>query len=291
MRIAPEPRPVASPSPRSWRSLRTARYSRIRSFTSCRPSWSASSTTRASAMSRLSSVRTFHGISIIQSRYVRIQPCSGDCSEVRSRRPSSRRASFSTSSGMPASAIFLRYSSTTFSSPSSPSSLRIALICSRSRNSRWRFSMPSLTSVRIFSFSSRSASTSLDQREHDLQALLDVDRLEHLHLLLEREVGRVAAGVGDRAGVEIPRRNSATPGTPRASTMFSMTARYSRASWVARSVAAGSSTGSTWTHVARPVPGTPSPTIARCRPRMTSASVPLRRRPTSSTWATVPMRA
>ena len=176
----------------------------MRSFTSCRPSWSASSTTRASAMSRLSSVRTFHGISIIQSRYVRIQPCSGDCSDVRSRRPSSRRASFSTSSGMPASAIFLRYSSTTFSSPSSPSSLRIALICSRSRNSRWRFSMPSLTSVRIFSFSSRSASTSLAQPSDDLQALLDVDRLEDLDLLLERQVGRVAAGVGDRAGVGDP---------------------------------------------------------------------------------------
>ena len=51
---------AARPSsiPRSRRSLRTARYSRMRSLTSSRPAWSASSTSRAAATSRCSSERT-----------------------------------------------------------------------------------------------------------------------------------------------------------------------------------------------------------------------------------------
>ena len=45
VRMAPERR--SSGTPRSARSLRTARYSVMRSFTSSRPAWSASSTSRA----------------------------------------------------------------------------------------------------------------------------------------------------------------------------------------------------------------------------------------------------
>ena len=125
-----------------------------------------------------------------------------------------------------------------------------------------------------------------------LEALLDVEGLEDLDLLLERQVRRVAGRVGERAGVgdaaqelgdlrarRAPRRCSrARPGT------------RARARGRARSVS-GSGRGSTCTHVASPVPATPVPTTARCRPRITRASRPLRSRPTSSTLATVPILA
>ena len=52
------------------------------------------------------------------------------------------------------------------------------------------------------------ALTNLHQRqalalegERELESLRDVDGLEHLHLLLERQVGRVARRVGQRAGI------------------------------------------------------------------------------------------
>jgi hypothetical protein len=53
---------------RSWRSLRTAMYSTIRSFTSSSPAWSASSTSRACTGSSRSSERFDHGTAISQSR-------------------------------------------------------------------------------------------------------------------------------------------------------------------------------------------------------------------------------
>src|SRR5690606_336468 len=60
--MAPARRPPsASAVPRSARSLRTARNSTMRCFTSSRPVWSASSTARASARSRWSSERSPRG--------------------------------------------------------------------------------------------------------------------------------------------------------------------------------------------------------------------------------------
>ena len=73
--------------------------------------------------------------------------------------------------------------------------------------------------------------------------------------------------------------------------MPSIVARYSRARARVRSVAGSSSTGSTWTQVASPVPGTPTPTSARRTPRITIASVPPRRLPMSSIFPIVPTRA
>src|SRR5215218_6556933 len=63
-------------------------------------------------------------------------------------------------------------------------------------------------------------------------------------------------------GSVMPRSSSATWAAPRASRMFSTTARYSRASCMARSVAGGSSIGSISTQVAVPVPATPGPVQA-----------------------------
>src|SRR6266566_4911155 len=70
VRIAPER--LSSAMPRSCRSLRTARYSTIRSLTSSRPAWSLSRTSRTFTGSRRSSERFPHGTASSQSRYVRI---------------------------------------------------------------------------------------------------------------------------------------------------------------------------------------------------------------------------
>jgi hypothetical protein len=64
---------------------------------------------------------------------------------------------------MLASAIFFRYSSTMFSSESSPSSFLMASICCRRMYSRWFFCMPSATSDRILSVRVSSAKVSLAQ--------------------------------------------------------------------------------------------------------------------------------
>ena len=134
-------RPRSSSRPRSARSLRTARYSTMRSFTSSRPVWSASRTSRAASRSRWSSVRSPHGSSSTVSSQVRIQPCSGLCSLVRSagrsraRWPCARRRA---APGLGQLGRARGTPSTTSSSPSSPSSLRMAASCWRSRNSRWR---------------------------------------------------------------------------------------------------------------------------------------------------------
>ena len=66
VRIAPDRR--SSVRPRSARSFRTARYSVMRRFTSSRPAWSASSTSRACFGSSRSSERFDHGTAISQSR-------------------------------------------------------------------------------------------------------------------------------------------------------------------------------------------------------------------------------
>ena len=64
----------------------------MRSFTSSRPVWSASSTARASSRSSSSAVRSPHGSSSTVSSQARIQPCSMFCSGVRSKRPISLRS-------------------------------------------------------------------------------------------------------------------------------------------------------------------------------------------------------
>jgi len=88
-----------------------------------------------SAGRECSSDRFDHGTAVSQSRYVRIIDASPEESPIVSRRRSSRSAWARTASGIPASSIFVRYSSTTEPS-SSPSSLRIDSICLRRTYSR-----------------------------------------------------------------------------------------------------------------------------------------------------------
>ncbi|KDP05736.1 hypothetical protein MAV101_14285 [Mycobacterium avium subsp. hominissuis 101] len=142
--------------------MRTARYSTMRSLTSSRPWWSASRMSRAAFRSVESSVRTFHGSSSTVSSQVRIQPDSGLWSLARSSLPTSRSAASRTFSGRSAASTRARYSSDPSGSPS-PSSLRIAASCWRSRNSFCVFSMPSRTSSAILSLTSTSARCELVQ--------------------------------------------------------------------------------------------------------------------------------
>ena len=84
---------------------------------------------------------------------------SPDCSPMRSSRPSSLSACSLTASGMPASAILARYSSTT-EPESSPSSRWMDSICLRRKYSRCCLSAPSRTSSRILRRSCSSTSRS-----------------------------------------------------------------------------------------------------------------------------------
>ena len=172
----------------------------MRSLTSSRPAWSRSRISRACTGSSFSSECFDHGTAISQSRYERIMLASPDCSPMRSSRPSSLSACSRTSSGMPASSILVRYSSTTLA-PSSPSSRWIDSICLRRKYSRCCWSAPDWTSSRMrrrtcssvrrsrwsLTASSRRSVTSTVSRTSDL--------------LLEGDVGRVADGVGQGAGL------------------------------------------------------------------------------------------
>ena len=84
-------------------------------------------------------------------------------------------------------------------------------------------SAPDWTSSRILRRSCSSVSRSRWILHGELEALGDVERLEHLHLLLEGDVGRVADRVGQRAGLDDraqerrrrARRRRAARGSPR----------------------------------------------------------------------------
>ena len=100
------------------------------------------------------------------------------------------------------------------SPPPSPSSLRMAASCWRSRNSRWVFSMPSDTSVRMRSFSSISARASRTQATtlvsrastssvSSSSTLRSIDRSGH-----QPAVSASAPGLGDRRAAA---RRSARP--------------------------------------------------------------------------------
>ena len=107
MRIAPEPRPSTSASPRSLPELPDGQVLDDPVLHVLEPV-----VVGVEDGARLGDVEAVvgaeaHGTSISQSSYVRIHPCSGDCSEVRSSRPSSRSACSRTASGMPGSVDLL----------------------------------------------------------------------------------------------------------------------------------------------------------------------------------------
>ena len=293
MRIAPEPRPVASPEPALLAELahgqvledavlhvlagpRGRRRGRPapRRCPGC-PRSGRTTGARSSSRGRCGSSRT----------RATARTCARDG-------PARARPPCSTSSGMPRPRSSSGTRSTTSSSPSSPSSLRIALHL-------------------------------LAQQELALallHALADVGA----DLVLQLEVGQDVLRPAERTSRGAPRRRASRgsrssarrrgrassrtcrrsgrgrrsragtrrPAGRRAPRRCSRSRRgtRARAPWRGRS-ARSPRPVSTWTQTASPVPGTPTPTTARWRPRITSASVPLRSAPTSSIVATVPTRA
>ena len=147
---------------------------------------------------------------------------------------------------------------------SSPSSLRMASSCWRSRNSAAGFSMPSVTSVRILLGELELGEGLLDPAEHLLEPLGSTSTVSSSSTLRSSERSGHQPAVSARApGSSRPR--STSPGGGRRG------ARAPRRRWpAARAPARGparsarrSSTGSAWSHSASVVPTTPVPSRAR----------------------------
>ena len=121
-------------------------------------------------------------------------------SPIRSNRASSRSACCCTGSGIAAAAIFVRYSSAI--EPSfSPSSLRIASICRRRKYSRCCFCAPDLDVVADALPDAQLGQPLLLELQRERQPLDDVERFEQLQLLADVQIGRVAGGIGQGAGM------------------------------------------------------------------------------------------
>ena len=261
----------------------------MRSFTLSRPSWSASSTARASP-------RSVVLVGVVAPRQVehRVEPVADPrvlgvllrpCARAGRAPCRSRRAPCRARSS---SASLVRYSATTSSSPS-PSSLRIASIWRRSNISRCCLSRSSLTSVRILSFSSRSASTS---RAHAIASSRRASTSivsSSSHALLHREVGRVRGRVGERAGLVDARRARRRCGARRGARGSSRRRRGTRCASSRTRGRRRARRAARPGRAARPRrPGTPLPMRARPMPRMTRAWVPLGSSPALSIWVIVP---
>ena len=288
-RIAPLPRPLTVPSPRSVRSTRTARNSRMRSFTSSRPSWSASSTA-----ARLGEVAVLVGELAPRQFDHRVEPVANPrllrvllahALEPVELLVDRRR----TVSGRSCSANLARYSATTSSSPS-PSSLRIASIWRRSNmlalllveivgdvgadlvlqlevGERSRASTPSTSSSRASTSTVSSSST-------------------RCSIVSSGEYAAVSAswpGIVD-AGEHV---GDAARATVLEDRLDDRAVLARRARGRAR-VGASSSRASTCTCSAPCAPVSPVPMRPRLTPRITRARVPFGRSPALSILAMVP---
>ena len=202
-RMAPAPRPPTGVSPRSAWSLRTARCSRMRSFTSARPSWSSSRIRDASV-----DVQPVLGLLApgqLEARYPARCGSSRARDSARSsapacrspaRRPCARRRA---GRARPAGAVVVGLA--VLAVAISPSSLRMASSCRRSRNSRCGL-LHALLDIGLDALpqgqvGQRSRAT---RPSTESQAGLHVEGLQHLHLLGQGEVGRVPGHVGHRPG-------------------------------------------------------------------------------------------
>ena len=146
-----------------------------------------------------------------------------EASPMRSSRPSSRSACSRTSSGMPASSIFVRYSSTTEPS-SSPSSLRIDSICLRRKYSRCCFCGAGLDVVADAAAHLQLGQPLALEAQRELEPL-GRRRASRAARPSARRSGRASsrAGVGERAGLgdraqeraRCGRRRRAARGSPR----------------------------------------------------------------------------
>ena len=264
----------------------------MRSFTSPRPVWSASSTARAACTSRCSSERVPHGMSSTVSSHVRIQLCSGLCSLIRSSRSISRSTAVRTSSGTDAASSRARYSSTT--SPSSPVALAQLLADGLELLAQHELALRLLHAL---GDAAADLLAHLELGEHLarpaqrlLDALLGIEGLEQLDLALDRQVGRPAGGVGQRAGVVDALEHVGDAGRADALARCRARSPCTRGA-ISRprpEISLRSATGSTCTHTPVCSLGAGCPTWARARPRSTRARWPFGSSPSLSTRAMVP---
>src|SRR6476620_4904527 len=154
----------------------------------------------ASLMSSWSSVATSQGRPISQSTYVRMTPTSGEADGIRLMRSTSLIARALISSGMPAASTLSR------------SSLTSACCGSSSPSSRWMALQLLAQDVLALGLVHLGLDLGLDpaleledldlmgkEVGDELEALGDVDRLEHLLALLRGHVRAVRDHVGEQA--------------------------------------------------------------------------------------------
>ena len=287
MRIAPEPRPPVSVRPRSARSLRTARYSTIRSFTSSRPV-----VVLVEDPARLGDVEVVVGPHVPRELESSSRGRSGSSRTRATARTCARggRARARPARGRPRACRPPRSCCGTLDDVLAAvlaelladrahllaeDELALALLeavgdvvadLAPSARPRRACPWPSASTI-----SSRSSTSSVSR----ISTFCSND-----------EVGRVAGRVGQLPGSVDPAEELGDRGDAAGLDDALDGRRGTRAPargpgrWLG-----SSSTGSTWTQVASPVPGTPMPTAARRRPRITRASMPLRRLPMSSILA------
>ena len=172
----------------------------MRSFTSLRPSWSSSRMRAASATSRRSSDSMPHGISKTVSSHVRIQPCSGLCSLVRSSLSISRSIAVcapSRGARAPRGGCGSRRARP-------PRRLLAELLADglelAAEQELALGLLHALLDVGLDPLAKREVGQGVTRpTEDEAQARLDVEGLEHLDLLRQGQVGRVARQVGDLA--------------------------------------------------------------------------------------------
>ena len=127
-------------------------------------------------------------------------PTSGEADGIRLIRSTSLIARALISSGMPAASTLSRSSLiSACCGSSSPSSRWMAFSCSRRMYSRWVLSISDLTSDWIRPLSSRISIWLREEVGDELEALGDVDGLEHLLALLGGHVRAVGDHVGEQA--------------------------------------------------------------------------------------------
>ena len=259
----------------------------MRSFTSARPAWSASSTARAAARSVLSSVRAFHGISSTVSSQVRIQPASGEASLARSSRPTSRMRRLAHLLGQVGGL-----------DPGPVVGRAVRLVLAELLADRGELLAQQELALGLLQ---PLADVGVDllgdlllgevvahPADQQLQPGGDVRRGEQFDLLVQGQPGRVAGRVGQLGQVGHPLdRVDDLPGAAL------LEHRGHQGLVLAgelpgRPAGAGSSIGVASTHSAAPGPGTPEPMRARAVPRITAAGSPLGSRPTFSIVAIVP---
>ena len=171
----------------------------MRSFTSSRPAWSASRISRASVGSRRSSDVLPHGTAKqpleVAADHRRLGRAARPC--ARAGRARARPARGPPRAGRsPRSSV--RYSSITEPS-SSPSSLRIDSICLRRKYSRCCFCAPDSTSSWMRRRTCSSASRSRWKRIASSSRSTTSSVSSSSTRCSKRQVGRVGAGVGERA--------------------------------------------------------------------------------------------